>query len=789
MSTIFEQFLLLPVTAPGSMAYHAILAFTIFGALQGALNNRRSNDPTIGLRMTIGLVSLLILQFLQFTTTGLAWQGLISAGSLVPVMDRAIGLLNLVIIIWLWTYPKTNHLADAVVILVGLVLVSLAAFTLVWWQKQTLEEAGLYFNGSAADVLGGGVAMALVLLGVFSLVIRRPGGWGYGLAMFLGLSIGYLLHWFMPTPDQDLAGAVRLAEMAVFPLLLALPQRTSAIILQPPPVTVPAAPEQRTFAKDPKAQQELLKLSLISSPKQFYQDLARVLSQLMTADLCLLALPQVNADYLIFPEGYNLISDRRVEGFSLEQRKVPALVNALRNNTLLHLPVGSTSPDIRYLADSLQVNRAGGLLAAPIAEKNQSPLLSIIMLTPFSNRSWSEEDQQYLADAALALVPVIQRVQHTSQAQDQLEQSRNRMETLDSDTAQATSDNEQLLARLEVLQQELASEKQRSVSLAALVEEHSVLREEVAAAELPDQKAEGWSSHNVFQENDQMENDLRLVLEELANLRQSLAQADQKIIELQAQEIKNPTSPDQNEQEVIISIAQELRQPMSSIVGYTDLLLGESVGLLGAMQRKFLERVKASSERMGGLLEELIQVASLDSGRMSLKPVMVDLNTVIDDAVSSMIAQLSEKNIALRVDLPDELPPIHADLEAIQQVLSNLLQNAGMVTPDDGEISLRARVEIKENAPSYLLLQVTDQGGGIPAEELPRVFSRLYRADNVLIQGIGDTGVGLSIVKALVEAHHGRVWVDTEIGHGSAFSVLLPLTEMGVGTDLGDAVE
>jgi two-component system sensor histidine kinase ResE len=109
-----------------------------------------------------------------------------------------------------------------------------------------------------------------------------------------------------------------------------------------------------------------------------------------------------------------------------------------------------------------------------------------------------------------------------------------------------------------------------------------------------------------------------------------------------------------------------------------------------------------------------------------------------------------------------------------------------MATPADGEISLRARVESKENEPSYLLIQVTDQGGGIPAEDLPRVFSRLYRADNVLIQGIGDTGVGLSIVKALVDAHGGRIWVDTELGQGSSFSVLLPLTEMSIVPEAGD---
>jgi signal transduction histidine kinase len=186
-------------------------------------------------------------------------------------------------------------------------------------------------------------------------------------------------------------------------------------------------------------------------------------------------------------------------------------------------------------------------------------------------------------------------------------------------------------------------------------------------------------------------------------------------------------------------------------------------------------------------LEELIQVSSLDGGEMNLNPVMVDLNTVIDDAVSSLIAQLSEKNITLRVDLPDELPPIQADLEALQQILSNLLSNAAKATPADGQISLRARIEAKEHEPSFLLLQVADQGGGIPSADLPRVFSRLYRADNVLVQGIGDTGIGLALVKTLVEAHHGRIWVDTEAERGSTFSVLLPLTVTTVSESSGAA--
>ena len=227
--------------------------------------------------------------------------------------------------------------------------------------------------------------------------------------------------------------------------------------------------------------------------------------------------------------------------------------------------------------------------------------------------------------------------------------------------------------------------------------------------------------------------------------------------------------------EDIAAISQELRQPMSSIVGYTDLLLGESVGILGALQRKFLERVKASIERMSGLVDEIIQVCALTNHQIKQAQEKVDLSAIIDEAIAMTMNQFLEKRIDLRVDIADDLPKITGDRDSLMQMLIHLLQNAGTASRMGGDISVRAEVTQEEEKTDYILLQVSDSGEGIRKEDYPRIFSRLYRAEKQPIQGIGDTGVGLYIVKTLVEAHGGRIWMDSEIGRGSTFSILLPV--------------
>ena len=231
---------------------------------------------------------------------------------------------------------------------------------------------------------------------------------------------------------------------------------------------------------------------------------------------------------------------------------------------------------------------------------------------------------------------------------------------------------------------------------------------------------------------------------------------------------------------VPVSLIHELRTPMTSINGYVDLLLGESVGILGEMQRQFLQRVRANIERMDGLLNDLVKVTTIDAGQISLSPGPVDLITVIEDAIMSLSAQFSERKLAVQMDMPSELPPIRADRDSLYQIVLHLLSNASQCSQPGTEIMVGARLERYddqvEGLPDHLLMSVTDTGGGIAPEEQRRVFQRLYRADNPLIAGVGDTGVGLSIAKSLVEAQDGRIWVESEAGAGSTFSFILPLS-------------
>lgn len=286
------------------------------------------------------------------------------------------------------------------------------------------------------------------------------------------------------------------------------------------------------------------------------------------------------------------------------------------------------------------------------------------------------------------------------------------------------------------------------------------------------QMIEGLSS-----ERNRLNQQLNEAQKAASDLESKLDQTERELENLRlSNQTYSPKYPD-----LLVGLVQELRTPMTSLTGYVDLLLGESAGILGEMQRKFLQRVSANISRLEVMIDDLVNVAQLDTGQFRLQPAPVNVVNLIEDAITAASVQFREKGLVVNLELDDELPPVPADKDALNQIIGQLLTNAYLVTPPDSDIQITARADerrIDADSPAterVVYVAVEDRGGGIPPEDVPRVFARKYKAENPLIQGLGDTGVGLSIAKALVEAHGGRLWVETKAGTGSVFCFLLPL--------------
>jgi PAS domain S-box-containing protein len=240
-----------------------------------------------------------------------------------------------------------------------------------------------------------------------------------------------------------------------------------------------------------------------------------------------------------------------------------------------------------------------------------------------------------------------------------------------------------------------------------------------------------------------------------------------------------------------IAVSQELRTPMTSITGYTDLLLGETVGLIGNMQRKFLQRIKLSTHRMGAVLNELVEVEPVTVERPEVRPKTADIVQFIDEASSEASTDLQAKGIRLSLEVAENLPPANTDPDSIRQIITNLLSNAHQCTPQNGEISIRARVQLEKpeepgkNGLTYLVVSVTDSGGGIAPEDQGRVFDRDYRSTHSSITGLGETNTVMPSLKALAESQGGRLWLESEMGVGSTFSLILPVATSSNGDRKG----
>jgi len=267
--------------------------------------------------------------------------------------------------------------------------------------------------------------------------------------------------------------------------------------------------------------------------------------------------------------------------------------------------------------------------------------------------------------------------------------------------------------------------------------------------------------------------------EQILLLRSALQDANQKL-EVRVQQrtaelqdaIRRLAEMNDQKSNFVANISHELRTPITHQRGYIDLLITEELGPLNAEQKQALAVIERSTDRLAHLIEDLILFSSAEQGQVFIRVRPFDLKRLVKTAVSYGLEQTQSKSIRLAVECPADLPYIQADEEKIIWVLMQLMDNAIKFTPPGGKITLG--VEIDGN---LVMISISDNGIGIPADKIIHVFEPFYQIDGSSTRKAGGMGLGLALVKKIIEAHGSVINLTSSVGHGSRFEFVLKIAD------------
>ncbi len=226
---------------------------------------------------------------------------------------------------------------------------------------------------------------------------------------------------------------------------------------------------------------------------------------------------------------------------------------------------------------------------------------------------------------------------------------------------------------------------------------------------------------------------------------------------------------DQMKNEFVSTVSHELRTPLTSIKGYVDLILDGDAGEINEIQEEFLGIVKENSDRLVDMINDMLDISRIESGRIRLKIEPVNMADSIEGAVDSFRAVLSQTGRRVKTRIPDNLPLVAVDRDRVGQVLINFISNALKYSPEGGDVTVSAK-----HTNGFVQISVADKGMGISREDQKKLFTKFYRVDSAMTREIGGTGLGLSIAKSIIELLGGKVFVRSKLGEGSTFSFTVP---------------
>ena len=251
--------------------------------------------------------------------------------------------------------------------------------------------------------------------------------------------------------------------------------------------------------------------------------------------------------------------------------------------------------------------------------------------------------------------------------------------------------------------------------------------------------------------------------------------ADRLAEALEAQQNANANLEkiDRTKSEFLSIVSHEFRTALTGIQGFSELI--RDGGLEADEVRAYGGYIFNDADRINRLIGDMLDLDRMESGRMTMRTADVDINDVLTETMAR--AAPSAVTVDFKSDLDPRLPIVAGDRDRLIQVVSNLVNNAVKYSPEGGTVTLTTRIEGR-----FALVSVTDTGIGIPPDEIGHVFERFRRVRSGAAQSIPGTGLGLTIVKQIVEMHGGKIWVESAVGHGSSFHFTIPLAPEGVGS-------
>jgi signal transduction histidine kinase/methanogenic corrinoid protein MtbC1 len=226
---------------------------------------------------------------------------------------------------------------------------------------------------------------------------------------------------------------------------------------------------------------------------------------------------------------------------------------------------------------------------------------------------------------------------------------------------------------------------------------------------------------------------------------------------------------DQLKNEFVAVVSHELRTPLSAMQGFSELLLTQDAS--PERRRAWLEMINRESIRLSSLIDDMLSLSRIESGRIDLRLERVDLEPLIRQCVE--ILRIGSSKHSFKIEIEENLPACRADRDKVIQILNNIIGNAVKYSTKGGQVVIKAAVNKKNS--EEVTVSVTDQGIGIPAEEIPKVFEKFYRVRGNHTREVKGTGLGLAITRKLVELMAGRIWVESTLGQGSTFHFTLPV--------------